>query len=227
LAFVFGRVGLDWIEKIVAVSAIFAMGSVFLVFQIGQPRIWMSMSRDGLLPQKFSALHPRYKTPAFSSLVAGFLVAIPSLFMNLTEVTDLCSIGTLFAFALVSGGVLLLEKDSNTTGFKVPYVNGQFIVPILCALTTWAFIIYKPEILNFGKDTILYWAFLAVFAVVSVYSFLRHWSLIPVMGLMINFYLMTELGILNWSRFLLWCAIGIIIYFLYGYRHSKLSDPRH
>jgi len=66
-------------------------------FQIGQPRIWMSMSRDGLLPPIFSKIHPKYRTPSFSTLLTGFVVAIPSLFMNLSEVTDLTSIGTLFA----------------------------------------------------------------------------------------------------------------------------------
>jgi basic amino acid/polyamine antiporter, APA family len=224
LAFVFGRVGLPWIEKIVAISAIFAMGSVFLVFQIGQPRIWMAMSRDGLLPKKFSELHPRYKTPMFSSIVAGILVALPSLVMNLTEVTDLCSIGTLFAFALVSGGILLLEPDPTATGFKVPYINGRFLVPILFVLTTGMFYYYKPEVFSFSKDSILYLLFLGVFGVMSVYSFIKSWSLIPVVGLLTNFYLMTELGLLNWTRFLIWCAIGIVIYFLYGYKKSKLAN---
>ncbi|MFN4147397.1 MAG: amino acid permease [Runella sp.] len=223
LAFVFGRIGLVWIEKIVAVSAIFAMASVFLVFQIGQPRIWMAMSRDGLLPSKFGQLHPRFKTPAFSSIVAGFLVAIPSLMMNLTEVTDLCSIGTLFAFALVSGGILLLEPDSKATGFKVPYLNGQWVIPLLFVLTLFVFVNYKPEVFSFDKENILYQLFLLMFAVMAVYSFLRKWSVIPVVGLLTNLYLMTELGLLNWSRFLIWCVVGIMIYFLYGYRKSKLA----
>jgi amino acid transporter len=75
--------------------------SVLLVFQMGQPRIWMSMSRDGLLPKRFSRIHPKYKTPSYATVVTGFVVAIPALFLNLTMVTDLCSIGTLFAFVLV------------------------------------------------------------------------------------------------------------------------------
>ena len=97
LAFVFSKINLNWISGIIAVSAIFAMASVLLVFQLGQPRIWMSMSRDGLLPKAFSNIHPKFKTPSFATIITGFLVAIPALFLNLTTVTNLCSIGTLFA----------------------------------------------------------------------------------------------------------------------------------
>jgi basic amino acid/polyamine antiporter, APA family len=227
LAYVFGARGLFWIEKIVAVSAVFAMASVFLVFQIGQPRIWMTMSRDGLLPKRFASLHPKFKTPYFSSIVAGLLVAIPSLFMNLTEVTDLCSIGTLFAFALVSGGILYLEKDDPSVkqlGFRIPYANGQFIVPILWVATLIIFITYKSEVFqDFNGNHVLYWGFFGVFAWVAYKSFMEKWSLIPVMGLLTNLYLMTELGATNWIRFLIWCAIGLVIYFAYSYKKSNLA----
>jgi APA family basic amino acid/polyamine antiporter len=110
LAFVFDQLDLKLMSGIIAVSAVFAMASVLLVFQMGQPRIWMSMSRDGLLPKKFSKIHPVYKTPSFATIVVGFVVAVPSLFMNLTIVTDLCSIGTLFAFVLVCAGVFGVTK---------------------------------------------------------------------------------------------------------------------
>jgi amino acid transporter len=93
----------------------------------------MAMSRDGLLPRIFSAIHPRFKTPWFSTLLTGVLVAVPSLFMNLTEVTDLTSIGTLFAFVLVSGGVLILDRSEQKIErrFRVPYVNAKYIAPLL------------------------------------------------------------------------------------------------
>lgn len=104
LAYVFNKLSLTKLSGVIAFSAVIAMAGVLLVFQLGQPRIWMSMSRDGLLPPVFSKLHPRYKTPAFATIVAAVLVSVPSLFLNLTEVTDLTSIGTLFAFILVSGG---------------------------------------------------------------------------------------------------------------------------
>jgi len=136
LAFVFNELNLKWMSGIIAVSAVVAMASVLLVFQMGQPRIWMSMSRDGLLPKKFSTIHPKYKTPSYATIVTGFVVAVPALFMNLTMVTDLCSIGTLFAFVLVCAGVLVLQNKPNIPRgkFKTPYVNSKFIMPLLIVI---------------------------------------------------------------------------------------------
>ncbi len=136
LAFVFDKLNLKWMSGIIAVSAVIAMASVLLVFQMGQPRIWMSMSRDGLLPKKFSKVHPIYKTPSFATIVTGFVVAVPALFLNLTMVTDLCSIGTLFAFVLVCAGVLVLQNKPNIPRgkFKTPYVNSKFIMPVLIVI---------------------------------------------------------------------------------------------
>ena len=121
---------------IIAVSAVVAMASVLLVFQMGQPRIWMSMSRDGLLPKRFSKVHPKFKTPSYATVVTGFVVAIPALFLNLTMVTDLCSIGTLFAFVLVCAGVLVLQNKTDIPRgkFKTPYVNSKFFMPVLIAI---------------------------------------------------------------------------------------------
>ncbi|MCX6271266.1 MAG: amino acid permease, partial [Bacteroidetes bacterium] len=137
LAFAFESIHMTRFSGIIAFSAIIAMASVLLVFQLGQPRIWMSMSRDGLLPPIFSRIHPRFKTPAFSTLVTGLFVAIPCLFLNLTEVTDLTSIGTLFAFILVSGGVLLLPREAfQTSGkktFMIPYYNSRYWLPPIWA----------------------------------------------------------------------------------------------
>ena len=136
LAFVFDKLNLKWMSGIIAVSAVIAMASVLLVFQMGQPRIWMSMSRDGLLPKRFSKVHPKYKTPSYATIVTGFVVAIPALFLNLTMVTDLCSIGTLFAFVLVCAGVLVLQNKTDIPRgkFKTPYVNSKFIMPVLISI---------------------------------------------------------------------------------------------
>jgi amino acid transporter len=135
LLFVFEKLDLKIMSAIIGVSAVIAMASVLLVFQMGQPRIWMSMSRDGLLPKKFSRVHPKYKTPSYATVVTGFVVAIPALFLNLTMVTDLCSIGTLFAFVLVCAGVLVLQnkKDIPRGKFKTPYVNSKYVVPFMLA----------------------------------------------------------------------------------------------
>ncbi len=148
LAFVFREIDLKWMSGIIAISAVVAMASVLLVFQMGQPRIWMSMSRDGLLPKKFSQVHPKYRTPSFATIVVGFVVAIPALFMNLTMVTDLCSIGTLFAFVLVCGGVLALQNrtDIPRGKFRTPYINGKYILPacvLICMTLGFTY---------FGKD---------------------------------------------------------------------------
>ena len=152
LAFVFERINLKWMSGIIAVSAVVAMASVLLVFQMGQPRIWMSMSRDGLLPKRFSKVHPKYKTPSYATIVTGFVVAIPALFMNLTMVTDLCSIGTLFAFVLVCAGVLVLQnkKDIPRGKFKIPYINSKLIFPLLIVIGLYfAFTINKKSTLDF------------------------------------------------------------------------------
>lgn len=233
LAFVFKSVGLEKISYVISISAVIATASVLLIFQMGQPRIWMSMSRDGLLPEKFSSIHPKYKTPWFATLVTGCVVAVPALFMNLTEVTDLTSIGTLFAFVLVCGGVLLLPAepvtDLNRKRFRIPYVNSQYIVPLLIMSL---FFIFRNEILvlfaydgdwHVYKDKLPYFLFLIAAVTMSVLSFTKKLSLIPVLGLLSCLYLMTELGYTNWLRFLIWLALGLIIYFTYGYHKSKLN----
>lgn len=303
LAFVFDAIDLKLMSGIIAVSAVFAMASVLLVFQMGQPRIWMSMSRDGLLPKSFSKIHPVYKTPSFATIVVGFVVAVPSLFMNLTIVTDLCSIGTLFAFVLVCAGVLVLQNRPGVQRgkFKIPYVNSKFIVPILfvgaiaLAFTefkkeTTAFITNQTQVnspVNFittltseeletvkkeisaspvvlqgkqidaeaylnnltdaqyndfmSKSSISFekkyesgwslfkhkipmWIFLLICITVSYYCVTKNLSLIPVLGLLSCLYMMCELGISNWIGFGIWLVVGLIVYFAYGYKHSKLGQ---
>lgn len=303
LAFVFNRLNLGWMSGIIGVSAVVAMASVLLVFQLGQPRIWMSMSRDGLLPKKLATVHPKYRTPSFATIVTGFVVAVPALFMNLTMVTDLCSIGTLFAFVLVCGGVLRLQvmKDAPQGKFKTPYVNGGIVLPILVTLfLVLAFTIYKPETMAFlnnspripdtdklisslepdeiracseylrttdehgfeeaGNDLESYlssstpqryenavsglpisddkklergwaifkhkipvWIFLLVTLVLTVLSVRHRLSLIPLLGLLCCLYMMSQLGVHNWIGFGLWLVVGLIVYFGFGYRHSKLA----
>jgi len=231
LAFVFARVGLHEISYIISVSAVIATASVLLIFQMGQPRIWMSMSRDGLLPKAFSRIHPKYRTPSFSTIITGIVVAVPALFMNLTEVTDLTSIGTLFAFVLVCGGVLVLEedKDRQPGKFRMPYINSKYIIPglMLAALITF----WQPilQLLSYSgdwhsyKDKLPYFLFIILAAFISVLCFTKNLSLIPVMGLLSCFYLMTELGYTNWLRFLIWLGIGLVIFFGYSRKHSKLN----
>src|SRR5215467_588366 len=138
LAFIFEKENLNigWMQFLVAICAVIAMTSVLLVFQMGQPRIWMTMSRDGLLPPVFQKIHHKYKTPSFATLVTGLVVGIPVLFTDKTFVLDFTSIATLFAFVLVCGGVLLIPRKPKTPGkFTIPYINGRFIFPAIVALT--------------------------------------------------------------------------------------------
>src|SRR6476659_5990088 len=119
-------------QLFVSVAAVVAMTSVLLVFQMGQPRIWMSMSRDGLLPRAFQRIHPKYQTPSFSTIVTGLIVGIPILFTDKVFVLDFTSIATLFAFVLVCGGVLLIPTREKLPGkFNMPYINSRFIFPLL------------------------------------------------------------------------------------------------
>jgi amino acid transporter len=229
LAYVFEKINMKAVGFIVSVSAVVAATSVLLVFQLGQPRIWMSMSRDGLLPKRFSNIHPRYRTPSFATFATGLLVGIPVLVIDDGLVTDLTSIGTLFAFVLVCGGVLLLPARPKEAGkFNLPYINGKFIVPALVILLIVgaskrlgdAF----SNIGNEGYQEVLFIVFVALALYMAVMSFLRNYSLIPVLGMLCCAYLMIEIPAKSWLVFFLWMGLGLIIYFLYGAKHSKLSQ---
>ncbi|MFO0358178.1 MAG: APC family permease [Sphingobacteriaceae bacterium] len=235
LAFVFEKIkDLQWLAGIIAVSAVVAMASVMLVFQLGQPRIWMAMSRDGLLPPKFAKINKKYKTPGFSTIFTGILVAVPIFFVDINMVTDICSAGTLFAFILVCAGVLKLRaehKDYNPK-FKAPYVNAKFIIPALFLASVIALIIFDKETFDYylrfesmhaflSKLTV--YTFFVGFAVLSYLSFKHNFSLIPALGLICCFYMLSQLGYKNWLYFIIWLIIGLVIYFAYGRKHSKLN----
>jgi amino acid transporter len=249
LAYAFQKLHLTKLSGVIAISAVIAMASVLLVFQVGQPRIWMSMSRDGLLPAIFSRLHPKFKTPAFSTIITGIIVATPSLFLNLTEVTDLTSIGTLFAFVLVSGGVLILgtdrklESNRDNASFHIPYLNSRYYLPLIwvgvfillwywnppelqqllqrstnktdASLLTYTWDLFKNEF-----PVIL---FILSAIILTILSIWKQLTLIPVMSLLINFYLMAQLGITNWMRFIIWLVVGLIIYFTFSRKHSVMA----
>lgn len=239
LAYVFSRISdLQWLAGVVAVSAVVAMASVMLVFQLGQPRIWMSMSRDGLLPPAFSRIHPKYKTPSFSTLVTGVMVALPLFFLDITIVTDICSAGTLFAFVMVCGGVLKLRMDPNAppSKFKTPYVNSRYLTFSLFLISLylmWHFepdycqSLLQPDGLSTALQHLPMYVFLLGFAVLSWLSFKHRFSLIPVLGLLSCFYMLSQLGYKNWLYFSGWLLLGLCIYFVYGRKHSKLAQVKH
>jgi len=230
LAEIFKIRGVKWMLFIVSLAAVIAMTSVLLVYQMGQPRIWMSMSRDGLLPKKFSSIHPRFKTPGFATIVTGLVVGIPIFFTDEKLVLDFTSIGTLFAFVLVCGGILILPRNDNVKEkgkFKIPYINSKYIVPAV-TLASFAVIavFYPNSIYSDAGNSILnipMIIFYIAWATVAVLSYVKNFSLIPVIGLLSCFYLLTGMGWTNWAMFGVWLAIGLIIYFLYGYRKSRLA----
>jgi amino acid transporter len=235
LAFMFMHVGLPGVAGIVAASAVIALTSALLVYQLGQPRIWMTMSRDGLLPKAFSRIHPKYRTPSFSTIMTGVLVGVPALFANLEEVINLSSIGTLFAFVLVCGGVLVLDLDPENqkkSKFKIPYINSGYYVGLSLIL---ALVLIVNSGVNLGEwlqglysgeakaDHVIMAGFFLIWAVMAFFSVTKKLSLIPVLGLLVNLYLMTQMGATNWERFMYWCLAGVLIYFGYSYRKSKLN----
>lgn len=247
LAYVFTKVqDLQWLSGIIAISAVVAMASVFVVFQLGQPRIWMTMSRDGLLPKNFSKIHPKYKTPSYATVVTGLVVAIPILFTDLEMVVDACSIGTLFAFVLVCAGVLKLESNKNGPRgkFKVPYINSAYVMPVVFALVCLVlFYFFKTETIDFFRNTpqinndgiletgwelfkhkIPMWIFILIFVGMTILSIIRKMTFIPLAGMLCCFYMMAELGLKNWVFFVIWLGVGLVIYFAYGYRNSKLKQ---
>lgn len=304
LSFVFQKIGLHWFSGVVALSAIVAMASVLLVFALGQPRIWMSMSRDGLLPKKFAKIHPKFRTPSYATIVTGIVTAVPALFMNLTLVTDLVSIGTLFAFVLVCGGVLKLQTvpDAPRGKFRTPYMNSKYIMPALIVLTCVLSYTYNKEnvVRFFHNDPIMVdaatlignadreelnlikknvvendaagfekasydlenylsnlqpenysivvnslaipqkkkfeegwdvfkhkiplWIFMISSLILSYFAFTKNLSLIPLLGLISCLYMMSELGVSNWIGFGIWLLAGLVIYFVYSMKRSKLNE---
>lgn len=232
LAFVFNKLNMQKIGIIVAVSAVVASTSVLLVFQIGQPRIWMMMSRDGLMPKKFSTLNKKYKTPGFATIMTGLLVGIPVLFIDDLLMTDLTSIGTLFAFILVCGGVLLLPKvKKEKNKFQLPYINSRYFVPILAFVFLYA---YKNRISTIfthirsdNFQEILFLFFTIILVAVTILCIVKQFSLIPILGSLFCLYLMTEIPVKSWIAFLLWMAIGLTLYYSFGRKNSVIGKKKN
>jgi APA family basic amino acid/polyamine antiporter len=136
---------------IVSLGAVIAMSSVLLVFQLGQPRIFMSMSRDGLLPPFLARVHPRFKTPYIGTIITGLFVATFAAFANIAEVVDLTNIGTLFAFVLVSAGVIVLRRvePDRLRPFRAPWVP---LTPIISIVTCLYLMLQLPRLtwIRFG-----------------------------------------------------------------------------
>ena len=162
--------GMFWLRPIVKIAAIAGLSSVILVMLLGQPRIFYSMSKDGLLPPVFSKVHPKFKTPYVSTLLTGFVAMILAGILPISILGELVSIGTLLAFAIVCISIIVLRKTR-------PDLKRPFRTP-------WV-------------------------------------PLIPILGALICFIQMAALPIDTWARLIVWMALGFVIYFSYGIRHSK------
>jgi len=172
LAAVFARSGMNWAAGIVSLGAVISMTAVLLVFQLGQPRIFFAMSRDGLLPKFFAKVHPRYRTPYVSTILTGVAVATLAAVANINEAVELTNIGTLFAFVVVCAGIIILRRTDpdRPRVFKTPLVPA-----------------------------------------------------IPLLGIAMCVYLMLGLPLVTWARFGVWLAVGFVLYFVYGFGHSRLK----
>jgi amino acid transporter len=143
--------------------------------------------------------------------------------------TDLTSIGTLFAFVLVCGGVLLLppKVQSHEKRFNLPYINGRFIVPALFLLFLYFFsdrvLLSIENISHESRQEILFLIFIVLATVITILTFIKKFSLIPVLGMLCCLYLMIEIPASSWLVFFGWMAFGLLIYFSYGYTKSKLA----
>ena len=234
LAFIFEKsnANIAWMELVVSLGAIIAITTVLLVFQMGQPRIWYAMSRDGLMPKKFMEIHPKHKTPAFATILTGIVVGVPILFTDKSFILDFTSIGTIFAFVLVCGGVLLLPSKEKLKGrFHLPYINAKIIFPVIFLGGLLFFYWWQPEffhtLMNWDHETagefrISMFFFIVINLGLCVLAFVKNLSLIPLMGLSSCLYLLTGMSHNNWFWFLVWFAIGLVIYFSYGFKNSKL-----
>ena len=236
LSFIFApqNGNIPWMEFVVSVTAIIAITTVLLVFQMGQPRIWMSMSRDGLMPKKFSEVHPKYKTPSFATIITGVAVGLPIFFTDKSFILDFTSIGTIFAFVLVNGGILLMPAREKVKGsFHLPYINSKYIFPILFLGSLIGFYFWQPQFFHdlwnisdekqgeFRLSIIIY---IIINLILVVISYLKNLSLIPLLGLSSCLYLLTGMTHNNWFWFGLWFIVGLGIYFFYGKKHSKLNS---
>lgn len=239
LSFVFDKTNLNlpWMEFIVSLIAIVAITTVLLVFQMGQPRIWMAMSRDGLLPKKFQEVHSKNKVPSFATIVTGIVVGIPIIFTDKSFILDFTSIGTIFAFVLVCGGVLMLPPKEKIKGrFHLPYINGKFLFPLIFIGGLVFFYFYQPEFFhnltnindpNEGEFRLAIIIFIIANLVLCGLAIVKNLSLIPLIGLSSCLYLLTGMSHENWFWFGLWFAVGLVIYFLYGYKNSRLNQTNN
>jgi basic amino acid/polyamine antiporter, APA family len=235
LAKAFSAIGIDWAAGFVALGAVVATTAVLLVFQLGQPRIFFSMSRDGLLPRYFARVHPRFRTPHVTTIWTGVVVAFFSCLSPLDIMVELTNIGTLFAFVLVCAGVIVLRftDPGRTRHFRMPWVP---LAPLWLFAMWW---VIDRNVRGTGPglaltiETLVMGAIGLAFNAMALVRWARgrpipEWlrTDLALAGIAICLYLMDGLPWVTWERFGIWLLAGLAIYLVYGYRHSALNRAR-
>jgi len=174
VASAFSGVGLKWATLLITIAATAGLMSVMLVMMLGQTRIFLGMAKDGLLPNFFKELHPRFLTPHKSTILIGAIISIVAAVTPINKVSEMCSMGTLLAFAMVCIAVMILR-------YKKPELDRPYKTP-------------------------------------AVY-------IVGTLGVAFNIGLMTFVREETWRTFIIWGALGILVYFLYGKRNAKLNNP--
>ena len=203
---------LGWAVGIVAFGSVIAHTAVLLIFQLGQPRIFFSMARDGLLPKTFSKVHKRFRTPHVATILTGVFVASFAAVASIDEMVDLTNIGTLFAFLLVCAGIIVLRKrePDRPRPFRVP--SGWLWSGILFAALA-VILYFIPGALSTKIIVLAVAAF--------VFSFFRNY-IFPMLGIISCLYLIYYLPPTSWLRFAAWLNFGFLIYVGYGAIHSRM-----
>jgi APA family basic amino acid/polyamine antiporter len=204
---------------IVAFGSVIAHTAVLLVFQLGQPRIFFSMARDGMLPPLFYKVHPRFRTPHVSTILTGLFVGLCSAVASIDEMVDLTNIGTLFAFILVCAGTIVLRETDpdRPRPFRVP--SGWGWTAVLYAGFATGVLFLPSGILPAPSK-------LVVLAAAGVLFALSRRHIFPILGILSCLYLIYYLPPTSWLRFAAWLNFGFVIYVAYGAVHSRLTG-RH
>jgi APA family basic amino acid/polyamine antiporter len=236
LAAAFGDVGVTWAQFVISLGGFVGLTTVVLVLLLSQPRIWFAMARDGLLWPWFSKIHPRTHTPVNATMLAGGIAAIMALGVPMETLHHTVSIGTLFAFVVVSASILILRyKDPAQPGVVVG--NTLFLalgLAVLCA--GLAAFLDGDKSTHSGTYKIALTVIGAIVTLIPTVFFLRQPTreiprtfacplvpIVPILGMAANIFLMVQLNKEAWIRLFIWLGIGFAIYFYYGRTHSKLS----
>lgn len=214
-----------WAVGFVAFGSVIAHTAVLLVFQLGQPRIFFSMARDGLLPSMFYKVHPRFRTPHVATILTGVFVAVFAAFASIDEMVDLTNIGTLFAFILVCAGIVVLRvKDPNRPRpFRVP-AGWTWTILLYAAFAAGVYLLTAPAE-SATPEQVGEWAMVRNVALgvgALVFALCRN-HIFPVLGIVSCVYLIYYLPPASWLRFAAWLNFGFVIYIGYGAVHSRLT----